>query len=63
MRMKTMTLVVTLLVLSTFVVATAPAAEAAPPNIGDDGGCGYFHWHNGDIKHGEAPGYHYHHCM
>lgn len=31
-----------------------------PPNIGS--GCSYFHWHNGDIKDGQLPGYHYHPC-
>lgn len=59
-------LVLVLLVATTFAFAAAPAAEAAPlgpPNIGDDGGCGYFHYHPGNIKAGVPPSYHYHHCM
>lgn len=61
LAMRTTVIVLLVLVAFTGVVALAPAANAAPPNIGGDG-CGYFHWHNGDIKSGVAPGYHYHHC-
>lgn len=59
--------VLVLLVATTLAFAAAPVAEAAPPavpgDIGNDGGCGYFHYHEGNIKRGELPSYHYHHCM
>ncbi|HJQ93167.1 MAG TPA: hypothetical protein VJ874_02655 [Candidatus Thermoplasmatota archaeon] len=45
-------------------IVAAPAAEAAPPDLPPDhSGCGYFHWHNGNIVQGTPPGYHYHHCF
>lgn len=59
--MRSTILVLAVLVALTGVVAVSPAAEAAPPNIGGDG-CGYFHWHSGDLLEGTPPGYHYHHC-
>lgn len=61
--MRSTAIALVLLVAFTGVVATAPAAEAAPPNLPPGSGCGFFHWHNGDVVEGELPGYHYHHCF
>lgn len=65
LAMRSTAIALAVLVAFAGIVAIAPAANAAlaPPDIGNDGGCGYFHWHNGDVKRGVAPGYHYHHCM
>lgn len=55
---------ITLVIMFAFagVVAVAPAANAAPPNIGG-GGCDYFHWHSASGEPGSLPGYHWHPCM
>jgi hypothetical protein len=60
--MRTSVLVLAVLVAFAGVVAFAPAAEAAPPNIGGNG-CDYFHWHNGNVQEGQLPGYHWHPCL
>lgn len=58
-RKQTLVLLVTLAAIG--MVAAAPSAVAAPPNIPENS-CGYFHWHNGNLLEGKLPGYHYHHC-
>lgn len=35
-------------------------AEVSPPDLRS--GCGYLHWHDGDVKNGVLPGYHLHPC-
>lgn len=61
--MRSTAIAFAVLVALTGVVAFAPAAEAAPPNLPPgSSGCDYFHWHNGNIRQGTPPGYHYHVC-
>lgn len=58
--MRAAVLALALLVAFAGIVAIAPTATAGPPDLGS--GCGYFHWHNGDVKNGILPGYHLHPC-
>ena len=60
------TILLVALLVAVPLIAIAPAAQAddaklPPEYIG--GSCGGFHWHEGDVKSGELPRYHYHHCI
>jgi hypothetical protein len=62
--MRAFAIALSVTVLSLGAVAAVPSVEAAPPNIPPGStGCGYFHYHHGNVQQGVLPTYHYHHCM